>query len=153
MKRFKNTLYLIEKIVHTPDGFRYKTSDDGTLFSGVHRTKIIEEDLPEWYVKGRYYKRHGYLSAKGIKYMKYIPNKVFNHFLKDDCLLISYNEPITENPNRSGYSYDRYIGWDHEVRGISLLNILHAAVVYSDYDISEIKEQLKDKQKWLWIKQ
>ena len=47
-------------------------NDDFTLFSGHHKTRIKEEDLPEWYVFGRYYKLWGFLSTKGITDLRYI---------------------------------------------------------------------------------
>ena len=62
--RFKNTLYTIEDIKYIDGQHRYVRNDDGTLFSGHYRTKIKPEDLPEWYLYGRYYKRFGYMSAK-----------------------------------------------------------------------------------------
>ena len=88
--RFKNTLYTIEDIKFIDGQHSYVRNDDGTLFSGPYRTKIKPEDLPEWYMYGRYYKRFGYMSTKGITDMVYIPSRYSNHYLKDDCLLISY---------------------------------------------------------------
>ena len=84
---------------------------DGTLFSGgTYPTKITAEDLPEWYVYGRFYKHWGYLSAAGVKHLLYIPNKWSNHMFKDDCLYISYNAPIV--PNADSRSFERYTGYD-----------------------------------------
>ena len=74
-------------------------NEDGYLFSqAIYPTKIKAEDLPEWYMYGRYYKCFGYLSAKGVVDMKYVPSRYSNHFLKDDFLFISYNSMISENP-------------------------------------------------------
>jgi len=45
--------------------FSLRKSDNGYLFSNViYPTKIKAEDLIEWYIRGRYYKRHGFLSTK-----------------------------------------------------------------------------------------
>ena len=62
--RFKNTLYTLGDYKHVGRHIRYVTNDDGTLFSGHYRTKIKPEDLPEWYLYGRYHKRFGYMSTK-----------------------------------------------------------------------------------------
>ena len=63
--RFKNTLYTVEDIKFINGRWQYVRSEDGTLFSGRYRTKIKPEDLPEWYVRGRYYKRFGTCPQKG----------------------------------------------------------------------------------------
>ena len=88
MSRFKSNLYTVERRVWRNHKLCWIQNDDFTLFSGHHKTKIKEEDLPEWYVFGRYYKLWGFLSTKGITDLQYIPNLWINHFLKDDCLLI-----------------------------------------------------------------
>lgn len=94
MSRFKSNLYTVERRVWRNHKLCWIQNDDFTLFSGHHKTKIKEEDLPEWYVFGRYYKLWGFLSTKGITDLQYIPNLWINHFLKDDCLLISYGGKI-----------------------------------------------------------
>lgn len=38
------------------------------------------------------YKRRGFMSAKGVKYLFHKPNYVFNHLYKDDVLFISYDK-------------------------------------------------------------
>ena len=80
--RFKNTLYTVEDLKYLNGRWQYVRSEDGTLFSGPYRTKIKPEDLPEWYVCGRYYKRFGYMSTKGIADLLYIPCRFSNHYLK-----------------------------------------------------------------------
>ena len=84
MSRIRRNLYFIEKyIVQDHQHCRVK-NDDNTLFSGNQKTKILAQDLPEWFVYGRFYKRFGYMSTKGITDLLYVPSKVSNHFLKDD---------------------------------------------------------------------
>ena len=95
--RFKNHLYTEEILMCRNDHWGYVVNEDKTLFSGHHKTKILAEDLPDWYVRGRFYKCWGYLSTKGITDLLYIPNMFVNHFLKDDCLLISYGGKIVES--------------------------------------------------------
>ena len=147
--RFKNTLYTIEDIKRVGDHFRYVTNEDGTLFSGHYRTKIKPEDLPEWYLYGRFYKRFGYMSTKGITDLVYIPSCFSNHYLKDDCLLISYGGSITETPDPNVSPYERYQGWDTRVWGNEIITILRGARKYSGYDIQPFIEKLKWKKEYM----
>ena len=143
--RFKARLYSEEKIVFIKGEARKHTNRDGTLFSGNYPTKIIPSMLPEWYARGRYYKRWGYLSVKGITDLKYIPNRFTNHFLKDDFLLISYGGRIVEKDAPRGSTLDRYDGVDEYVFGNEILTVLKGAREVSNYDISPIIGQIKDK--------
>ena len=143
--RFKARLYFEEKIVLVKGDMRKHTNRDGTLFSGNYPTKIIHSMLPEWYARGRYYKRWGYLSVKGITDLKYIPNRFTNHFLKDDFLLISYGGKLVEKDAPRDSTLDRYDGVDEYVFGNEILTVLKGAREFSNYDISPIIEQIKDK--------
>ena len=147
--RFKNTLYTVEDIKRVGGHFRYVTNEDGTLLSGHYRTKIKPDDLPEWYLYGRYYKRFGYMSTKGITDLAYLPNRFSNHHLKDDCLFIAYGGSITElsDPNLS--PYERYQGWDARVGGNEIITILRGARKYSGYDIEPFVEKLKWKKEYM----
>ncbi|MCG4658283.1 hypothetical protein L0N06_17730 [Flavonifractor plautii] len=147
MSRYKNNLYTIERRVWKNHELCLVQNEDFTLFSGHHRTKIVEEDLPEWYVFGRYYKMWGFLSTKGITDLRYIPNMWINHFLKDDCLLISYGGKIEEKPGSS--DCDKYSGVDERVWGNEILNVLKGAKVFSGYDIAPIVEKLREKKRVL----
>lgn len=145
MKRFRKNLYTIEKIVWVRHQMQYIKDKDGYLFSDmVYPTKIKPEDLPEWYVHGRYCKRWGYLSAKGVADLKYIPNLWVNHFLKDDFLLVSYHEPIREVPDGK-WIWEKYNGFDFTISGNEILWFLKAARKYSEIDISEIAGQIQEK--------
>ena len=145
MKRFRKNLYTIEKIVLVRHQMQYIKDKDGYLFSDmVYPTKIKPEDLPEWYVHGRYYKRWGYLSAKGVADLKYIPNLWVNHFLKDDFLLISYHEPIREVSDGKWF-WEKYTGFEITISGNEILWFLKAARKYSGIDISEIAGQIQEK--------
>ena len=85
--RIKATRYMESRICHTP--LRVETDPDGHLFAdGVFPTKLFASDLPEHFVYGYMYKRHGYISAAGVKHLLYVPNYVFNHRHKDDTLYI-----------------------------------------------------------------
>jgi hypothetical protein len=120
------------------------------LFSGHHRTKILATDLPDWYIFGRYYKCWGYLSTKGITDLLYIPNKFSNHFLKDDFLYIAYSGKIKESESLSSvFLHSKCSGFDEIVWGKEIIRILKGALIYSNYDISDIVQQLKEKKEWL----
>lgn len=147
MNRFKSNLYTVERRVLKNHELQLIRNEDFTLFSGHHRTKIAEEELPEWYVFGRYYKMWGFLSTKGITDLRYVPNLWINHFLKDDCLLISYGGKIEEHPD-SGH-FDQYSGVDERVWGIEILNVLKGAEKFSGYDIAPIVEQIREKKRVL----
>ena len=77
--------------------------------------------------------------------MKYIPNRFTNHFLKDDFLLISYGGTLVEKEAPRGSTLDRYDGVDEFVFGNEILTILKGAREFSNYDITPIIEQIKDK--------
>jgi hypothetical protein len=128
---------------------RYIESADGTLFSGRYKTKILPQDLPDWYIYGRYYKCWGYLSTKGITDLLYIPNKFSNHFLKDDCLYVAYGGKIKAEAPKDNSYYEQYSGFDERVWGNEIISILKGAQRYSAYDISGFIQQLKDKKDWL----
>lgn len=147
--KFKNTLYTIEDFKCVGGHLRYVTNEDGTLFSGHYRTKIKPEDLPEWYLHGRYYKRWGYMSTRGITDLAYLPSRFSNHYLKDDCLFISYGGSITETSDPNASPYERYQGWDERVWGNEIITILRGARKYSGYDIEPFIENLKWKKAYM----
>lgn len=57
--------------------------------------------------------------------MRYIPNLWINHFLKDDCLLISYGGKIEEHPDST--DFEKYSGVDERVWGNEILHVLKGA--------------------------
>ena len=148
-KRIRSTLYMESKI--SRKGFYAEFDQDGYLFAdGKYRTKIKPADLPEWYIYGYLYKRHGFISAKGVRYMLYVPNYIFdNHLHKYDTLFISYNEEIEPYTER-GFSW--YIGYDHAIGSSLIVSFVDAAGKYSDYDVSEIQEEIKCKQEWYYAR-
>lgn len=147
MKRIKQNYYSIQKYVFENHYLKLKENENGYLFAnGQWATKIKAEDLPEWFVYGRYYKKFGYMSAKGIVDMVYRPNMTFNHFLRDDMLYISYDKKITIDD--SDESYIEFDGYDLVVYGSHIIDFLKAARQYSNYDITTIQSQVIDKFKW-----
>ena len=150
--RFKSRLYTIEKLVYRDGNLRYVHDENGYLFAQArYPTKIKPEDLPPWYVYGRYYKCFGYMSAKGVVDLKYLPNRFLNHFLKDDVLLISYSKLITKANIDDPAANDLlgYTGCDELISGTAILSFLKAAKEYSNMDITAIVSMIADKAHWL----
>ena len=86
----KKTLCTTGDFKHIGGHLRYVDNEGGALFSGHCRTKIKPEELPERYLYGRYCKRWGDMSAKGITDLVYRPNRSSSYYWEDDCLFISY---------------------------------------------------------------
>ncbi len=146
--RFIKNVYSIEKIAKVNSQIQYIKSKDGTLFSGWHKTKIMPSDLPEWYVFGKYYNCHGYMSTKSIKDMIYVPNLYNDNFLKEDILFVSYNGKI-EKISDSTPAWERYKGYDEYISGSYIISVLRGARTYSNYDITSIKEQMRLQRQYL----
>lgn len=137
-------LYFTEKYkTHQYHLSLIKAPADKLFLSSGRLIDLSPEDLPAWYVHGRFYKCFGYITAKGVKDMKYIPSRYSPHFLKDDCLKISYVGEIP--PQQSDETkYDIGVGMER-IWGNEILAFLKAAKKYSGYDISGIVEQIKEK--------
>lgn len=116
------------------------------LAYGRYPTKIFPHDLPEWYVEGYMYKRYGFMSAKGVKSLFYKPNYLFNHLYKDDILFISYSKEITPVESEDGFNW--YEGYDYTLSGPIIVEFIDAVELYSDLNVSDIREQLKKKKEW-----
>jgi len=148
-KKINSKIYHIEKILYDKDnGFYYYKNPDGYLFSNfIYQTKIKPEDLPDWYIFGRYYKRWGFLSVKDVKGIFYKPNLWINHFLKDDLLFISYKNEKIDETDIQDFGYKTF---DYIISGNEILEFLHALSIYSkNISIEETKELLKIKVKTL----
>ena len=149
MKRIRRHIYYIEQIKKVDGVLKSVTSEDGSLFSGVYKTKIYPDDLPEWYKQDRYYKRQGYMSTQGIVDMVYIPSQL-GTFLKDDVLLVSYVNRIEKIQSETAWPiYKSYRGYDEEVSGGAILTILAGAKKYSNYNIKPVKKKMENQIAWL----
>ena len=126
------------------------SNPDGYLFAhGRYSTKILPSDLPEWYVYGYMYKRHGYMSAKGVKHLLYVPNYAFdNHLHKYDTLYISYNAEIEPYKTENGYIC--YKGYDHAIGGSLIAEFVEAARKYSNYDVKNIQKEIVRKREFYY---
>ena len=148
MKKLNSYWYSVEDIRRVNRKLCYVTDPNGYLYSKAkYNTKIKPEDLPEWYIYGRFHKRFGYLSAKGVVDLYYIPNKIFNHFLRDDNLIISYKDKIDKS-----IKYAHHFFWEDGIvsaDGSDIITMLKAIKKYSNIDITNFIEQIKDKAEWL----
>jgi len=148
-KRIASTLYMESRIRHNP--LRVEYDPDGHLFSdGIYPTKIFASDLPEHFVFGYMYKRHGFISAAGVKHLLYVPNYTFNHLYKYDNLFISYDEPIQPEKKSDGFQW--YEGYKHVVSGLMITHFIDAVERYSKYPVSAIRDELEKKRVWYYEK-
>ena len=144
-KRIVAKLYM-----ETPIGRRAfeEYHSDGTLLAhGHYKTKIYASDLPPWFLYGYLYKRHGFMSAKDVKYLLYKPNYHFdNHLYKYDTLFISYEKPIT--PMTYDDNFDWFDGYDYVLDGNAMERFLDLVDQYSDCDTSSIRAEMEKKKAW-----
>jgi len=149
-KNIKSTLYMSTKLSWNRKNFVVEEDPNGYLFSGGrYRTKILPEDLPEWYVSGYMYKRRGYMLAKGVRHLFYIPNYTYDNQLhKYDSLFISYDKPIEPYRDERGTSW--YKGYDEILSGSVIVEFVEAVGKYSDYDVSEIQKEILRKREFYY---
>ncbi|MDL2288228.1 hypothetical protein LJC32_02485 [Oscillospiraceae bacterium OttesenSCG-928-F05] len=149
-KRIRSTLYLERKIKWIKNGLTVVQDPGGFLFAdGKYPTKILPEDLPEWFVYGYLYKQHGYISAKGIKHLLYVPNYAFaNHLHKDDMLFVSYDAEVEPLESENGFHW--YQGYSHVISGLLILEFITAAQKYSGYDVNDIQKEITRKRAWYY---
>lgn len=133
-----------------PIGKRYTEAEpdpEGNLLAyGRYRTKIQEQDLPDWYITGYMYKSYGFMSAKGVKHLVYLPNYHFDHLYKDDFLFISYKEEITPYEEDGGRTW--YKGYDELLSGPVIVEFARAVGEFSDFDVADILAEMKKKEEW-----
>lgn len=142
-----NHFYTLEKYKTSRKGGEFKYErvypENGTLFAGgIYKCSVRADDLPEGYVFGRYYKKFGYMSSYGVVDLVYYTGKHKDAFLKDDCLMISYSNPITTNLKHR-HQLDSYSGYDERIWGKDIIRFLLAAKKYSGFDIAPIKRKIR----------
>lgn len=149
MKRIRRHIYYVEQLKQVNGQIQHVSNPDGSLFSGIYRTKILPQDLPEWYKQDWYYNRKGYMSTQGIVDMVYIPSQL-GTFLIDDTLLVSYVNKIEKTHNDRDLPVSQcYRGYDEEVSGSAIITIIAGAKKYSNYNIKPIKKALESQMIWL----
>lgn len=147
MKRITATLYTETKAVHHKHGTHAVSDSPACLYSGGRfQTHILPTDLPEWYVYGTMNKRQGYISARGVKHLLYVPDfSNETQFLKSDLLFVSYSEPIVP-VETEGVKW--YGGYDHVLDGQIILDFVNAVGIYSSFDVGSIRKEIELKMKW-----
>lgn len=147
-KKINSKLYTFSKISYNQkDGLHYEELENNYLWANLRNpTKITPENLPEWFVKGRFYKNHGFMSAKGVVDLVYKPNMWINHMFRDDSLYISYDKPIVEYEAESfGRIRKEYKDYDYVIDGTYAVEFVAAVKKYSDFDTSAIEKAILDK--------
>jgi len=144
-KRIAANLYM-----ETPIGrkaFEEYHSDGTLLANGRYRTKIYASDLPPWFLYGYMYKRHGFMSAKGVKHLVYKPNYHFdNHLFKYDTLFISYEKQII--PITYDDSFEWFDGYDYVLDGTAIERYLDLVEQFSDCETASIRAEIDNKKVW-----
>lgn len=147
-KRIRANLYMETHRVRQERRTVFENHPHGYLYSGgKYSTMIKPEDLPEWYVYGYIYKSYGYISARGVSHLLYVPNySVENHLFKYDNLFISYDEEIKPVKLENGFKW--YTGYDHVLDGPIISSFIDAVEQFSDYDTNEIRSMIEKKRDW-----
>lgn len=147
-KKFRANLYM-ESAVRLIDRQLQAVflPNDYLWAGGRYPTKIQPEDLPDWYVHGYLYKRHGYISAKGIVDIVYVPNYfIVNHCHKYDTIYVSYHEKIVAKPKDGAFWYE---GYDYAMDGFIGESLIEKVKIYSpDINTEEIMRELRMKEEW-----
>lgn len=122
--------YSIEKIIYKKRRFQYITNPKGYLFSGATiLVKVTKEDLPEYFVPGRFKKCYGFIRTNKVKYIVYLNRTNSHHFMKDDVLLISYDQSIIKDAT-AGDLFG-YRGYDEYIFGLDILTFIKGIITYS----------------------
>lgn len=144
MKLFSN-YYYDGKLKYNKDGLYYFKDKENYLFAkGIYKTKIKEEDLPNYFIKLWLYPRYKYISLKGIKDIHYRPSFFTNHWRKDDLLYISYDKKLLIEKDNYVDSYDVLI------YGPEINHFIDELEKYgfNENKISEIRKLMEKKDKW-----
>lgn len=154
MKKLAN-VYKYERIyedVSKDDNYKLTYQDDYLYSEGKNRyykTKMKPVDLPEYYCDVYNGYNHFCISTKNIVHMKYNWVKE-NHFMKDSSLRISYTGKINPEYNDGNcLFFVTYSNVDAILFGNSIFKFLAYANKYSNYDLSEIKNQIMQQCDWL----
>lgn len=101
-------------------------------------TKLIEEDLPEWYYKN-FSCRDWYYCLKGVKDVAYIGSPFDNHISKDTRIYLSYDGEIEKNEDYSPKDKDKYI----DTWRTSIVDFTLGLEKYSpDLNLTKLKERI-----------
>lgn len=151
-KSINANLYTSTRLVYDKENdWHYEHLEDDCLYAKMkYPTHITPKDLPEWFVKGKYYGNDGFLSARDVQNLKFKPNYHLNHLHKDDVLFVSYRGEIEEYTDSFyGFPEVAYRNFDYAVEGSNILNFLLAVKIYSPMvDTEEIEKEMIKKSEW-----
>ena len=118
--------------------------ENNCLFAkGIYKTKILEENLPDYFVKVYFGYKDYYISTQNIKDMLYKPNYFTSHLYKDDFLYVSYDKPILRNKTDSFY-----INYEILIYSSAIVDFIKAVKSNNTYDVEKIEEELNKKREW-----
>lgn len=119
-------------------------NENNYLFAkGIYKTKILENELPEYFVKLYLSIKYVFVSVKNIKDIKYKPNYSTNHLYKDDLLYISYDKPLIKNENDNYYS-----NYEIFLYGSAIVDFINELKKRGSFDIKDIENDLQKKKEW-----
>lgn len=139
MKKIKQKFYTTQKWIYKRKKHQHYiiNSNDGTLYSkGFNKTKIKAEDLPDYFVYGRYHKLWGYLSASGIKDLYFKECRMTRESIKDDNLYISYHEELNKEAINT-YDFENQ-NFDYIVDSVFILDFLDKILSLDEYKSTDI---------------
>lgn len=147
----KANFYSIEKIVYKKKRFQYISNPKGYLYSGATiLVNVKKEDLPAYFVPGRFKKCYGYIRTNKVKDVVYLARTDSDHFIKDDILLISYNGSIVKDDSCGDLFH--YRGYDEYIYGLDILTFIKGVLIYSpDIDVNGIISTIRLKKNNLMV--
>ena len=126
----------------------HKDDEPSALYSkGRYRTKLSPRDFPEWYLFGYMYGGYGFISAKDVKYLLYVPEYTHSQSVYgNDILLISYDQPIEPFIKENGSKW--YSGYDCYLNGQEIALFIDAAEKHSKISVESVRNELRKKAIW-----
>ena len=145
MSRKKYANFYTDRKYKTINHHLVKVSDKNNFLfaNGIYKTKILEEHLPEYFVKLYFGVKNQYISVRNIKDILYKPNYFTSHLYKDDFLYISYDKPIIRNKTDN-----YYINYEVLIYGSAIIDFIKALKENNTYDVKNIEEELNKKREW-----
>ena len=103
------------------------------------KTKLKEEDLPEWYYK-HYSYRYWYYNLKGIKDIAFTGSPFDNHINKDSRIYLCYTNVLEKNDDESPKDEEE---WDYNTWRVDLTSFILGVEKYSpNLNLDKVKAQI-----------
>jgi len=141
---YNNILELKEyKEVKKKVEYELLTKEDDEAFLRNRKTgritKLIEEDLPEWYYKNYSY-RYWYYKLKGITDIAFIGSPFDNHISKDSRFYLHYHGKLDKDENERPVNEEK---WDSSTWRCNVVNFILAVDKYSpSVNTDRVKAQI-----------